>query len=41
MPEEWEVLPLGTAIEAGPDNGLYKPKSDSGDGTPIVRIDAF
>ena len=25
----------------GPQNGIYKPSSDYGDGTPIVRIDCF
>lgn len=35
------VRPLGEVIEAGPQNGLYKPASEYGDGTPIVRIDSF
>ncbi|WP_437970510.1 restriction endonuclease subunit S [Sorangium sp. So ce260] len=41
VPEGWEVLPLGTLLVRGPDNGLYKPQSDYGTGTLIVRIDAF
>ncbi|XXT17020.1 restriction endonuclease subunit S [Sorangium sp. So ce429] len=41
VPEGWEVLSLGTLLVRGPDNGLYKPQSDYGTGTPIVRIDAF
>jgi type I restriction enzyme S subunit len=38
---EWEETTLGELIEAGPQNGLYKPKSAYGDGTLIVRIDNF
>ena len=41
VPEQWEVVTLGELMKSGPDNGLYKPQSDYGDGTPIVRIDAF
>lgn len=41
VPEGWSVRPLGDYVEHGPDNGLYRPQSDYGDGTPIVRIDAF
>lgn len=41
VPEEWEVVHLGEVIRSGPDNGLYKPQSDYGTGTPIVRIDAY
>ena len=32
---------LGSLISDGPKNGLYKPSSDYGSGTPIVRIDSF
>lgn len=41
VPEEWSVDRLGRLLGAGPTNGLYKPQSDYGSGTPIVRIDAF
>ena len=41
IPEEWGVVPLEQLIEGGPDNGLYRPQSEYGEGTPIVRIDAF
>jgi type I restriction enzyme, S subunit len=41
VPEDWHVVSLGDLIKKGPDNGLYKPQSDYGTGTPIVRIDAF
>jgi type I restriction enzyme S subunit len=32
---------LGELIQSGPQNGLYKPSTDYGTGTPILRIDAF
>ncbi|MFC7374540.1 restriction endonuclease subunit S [Brachybacterium sp. GCM10030268] len=32
---------LGELIVEGPKNGLYRPSSDYGSGTPIVRIDSF
>ncbi len=41
VPEEWVVVPLEEVIKAGPDNGLYKPQTEYGAGTPIVRIDTF
>ncbi len=37
----WPTEPLGGLLESGPQNGLYRPASDYGSGTPIVRIDAF
>lgn len=37
----WKETTLGKIIEDGPKNGLYKPSSDYGSGTPIVRIDSF
>lgn len=40
-PKAWAKSPLGDLISAGPQNGLYKPASDYGSGTPILRIDAF
>ena len=41
IPEAWRLLPLECFIEGGPDNGLYRPQLNYGEGTPIVRIDAF
>jgi type I restriction enzyme S subunit len=41
MPESWDVVPLGNLIADGPQNGIYKPESEYGDGTPIIRIDTF
>jgi type I restriction enzyme, S subunit len=38
---KWPVKPLGEFITDGPQNGLYKPSSAYGEGTPIVRIDSF
>jgi type I restriction enzyme S subunit len=40
-PKGWEIKSLGNLIVDGPQNGLYKPGSDYGSGTPILRIDAF
>lgn len=40
-PKQWPVRRLGELICDGPQNGLYKPSSDYGSGTPILRIDAF
>jgi len=40
-PKRWDLTTLGALIADGPQNGVYKPQSDYGDGTPIVRIDAF
>jgi type I restriction enzyme S subunit len=40
--KEWSCLPLSQLMdENGPQNGLYKPSTDYGSGTPILRIDAF
>ncbi len=41
VPERWAVAHLGEFIDEGPQNGIYKPLSLYGDGTPIVRIDDF
>ena len=41
IPAEWGLFPLEQFIESGPDNGLYRPQSEYGEGIPIVRIDAF
>lgn len=40
-PKGWSKTVLGELISVGPQNGLYKPASDYGTGTPILRIDAF
>jgi len=40
-PHGWPEVPLGSLLKSGPQNGLYKHKSAYGEGTPIVRIDAF
>ena len=41
IPADWDVVRLGEVIADGPTNGIYKPESDYGSGTPIVRIDDF
>ncbi len=41
IPADWEVVRLGDVIVDGPTNGIYKPESDYGDGSPIIRIDDF
>ena len=40
-PFDWPVVTLGDLIVDGPQNGLYKPSNAYGEGTPILRIDAF
>lgn len=40
-PHRFPVINLGEMIVEGPQNGLYKPASDYGSGTPILRIDGF
>lgn len=40
-PRGWETVKLGDLITDGPTNGLYRPASEYGRGTPIVRIDSF
>lgn len=40
-PKRWPTRPLGDLITDGPTNGLYRPASDYGSGTPIIRIDAI
>ena len=37
----WVTESLGELVERGPQNGLYRPKSEYGSGTPILRIDGF
>jgi type I restriction enzyme S subunit len=41
LPRSWNAVEFGEFISEGPQNGLYKPESFYGDGTFIVRIDAF
>jgi type I restriction enzyme S subunit len=41
IPDGWVWVTLGTLIQRGPQNGLYLPKSEYGDGIPIYRIDDF
>lgn len=41
IPADWEVVKLGSCVEFGPQNGLYKHASHYGSGTYIVRIDDF
>jgi len=40
-PKGWAAATLGDLIADGPQNGLYKHGSLYGEGTPILRIDAF
>jgi type I restriction enzyme S subunit len=40
-PKGWSVKGLGDLITSGPQNGLYRPASDYGDGVRILRIDSF
>ncbi|HZR89958.1 MAG TPA: restriction endonuclease subunit S [Bradyrhizobium sp.] len=40
-PKRWRALSFGDALLSGPQNGLYRPASDYGDGTRILRIDSF
>ena len=40
-PKGWRPLSLGDALLLGPQNGLYRPSSDYGEGTRILRIDSF
>lgn len=41
VPESWEVVELGSLFAKQPQNGLYKPNSEYGSGTQILRIDDF
>ena len=40
-PKGWSRLSLGDLLILGPQNGIYKPMSEYGSGTPILRIDGF
>ncbi len=41
LPQSWQWERLGNLIDGTPQNGIYKPASDYGKGTYIVRIDDF
>ena len=41
LPEGWAWATVEQLILGPPQNGLYKPKTDYGDGIPILRIDDF
>ena len=41
LPEGWAWATVEQSILGTPQNGLYKPKTEYGDGTPILRIDDF
>ena len=41
IPADWEVVRLRDCIGQGPTNGIYKPESEYGSGTWIIRIDDF
>ncbi|WP_274023224.1 restriction endonuclease subunit S [Vibrio parahaemolyticus] len=41
LPKSWKWERLGNLIDGTPQNGIYKPASDYGKGTYIVRIDDF
>ena len=41
IPACWDVVRLGDAIADGPTNGIYKPASEYGTGTWLIRIDDF
>lgn len=40
-PKGWATENLGEILSEDPQNGLYKPSTDYGGGTPILRIDSF
>ncbi len=41
LPEGWCWITVGALTIYGPQNGLYVPKSQYGEGTPILRIDDY
>ena len=41
VPADWQVVQLADCIAEGPTNGIYKPESDYGSGTWLIRIDDF
>lgn len=40
-PKGWKTARFDELFVESPQNGLYRPSSDYGSGTPIVRIDSF
>ena len=41
LPDEWAWVRLGQLFSISPQNGIYKPTSEYGSGTQIIRIDDF
>ena len=41
LPNGWVWVKLGQLFSISPQNGVYKPASEYGDGTHIIRIDDF
>jgi type I restriction enzyme S subunit len=41
LPEGWKWVKFGEMFSIKPQNGLYKPASEYGSGTKILRIDGF
>lgn len=41
LPKGWEWFRFGELFSESPQNGLYKPSTEYGTGTPIIRIDGF
>ena len=41
LPNEWVWVKFGQLFSISPQNGVYKPASEYGDGTQIIRIDDF
>jgi type I restriction enzyme S subunit len=41
LPQSWGWIRLGESFEIDPQNGIYRPSSDYGSGTEIIRIDDF
>jgi type I restriction enzyme S subunit len=41
IPADWKLVELGDLIVEGPKNGLYRPETAYGSGTPILRIEDF
>ena len=41
LPNKWAWVKLGQLFSISPQNGVYKPASEYGNGTQIIRIDDF
>ena len=41
LPEGWVWTTIDQLILGSPQNGIYKPKSQYGDGVPVLRIDDY